>query len=83
MGYHRLWSHHAFTARKSLRVALALMGALGFQGSIRVRVSHFLTPSILNMIQHVSSGGLYATDCITGPFLLLLLAYSTYLSSIN
>ncbi|KAF8508696.1 hypothetical protein JB92DRAFT_2732099 [Gautieria morchelliformis] len=35
MGYHRLWTHRAFTARKPLRIALALMGAMGFQGSIR------------------------------------------------
>ncbi|KAG9032978.1 hypothetical protein FRB95_000726 [Tulasnella sp. JGI-2019a] len=35
LGYHRLWSHRSFTARKSLRIALALMGSLGFQGSIQ------------------------------------------------
>ncbi|KAF8513810.1 fatty acid desaturase-domain-containing protein [Gautieria morchelliformis] len=35
MGYHRLWTHRAFTARKPLRIVLALMGTMGFQGSIR------------------------------------------------
>ncbi|TPX75106.1 hypothetical protein CcCBS67573_g03621 [Chytriomyces confervae] len=35
MGYHRLWSHAAYTATPPLRILLACMGALGFQGSIR------------------------------------------------
>ncbi|KAJ3252692.1 hypothetical protein HDU77_005013 [Chytriomyces hyalinus] len=35
MGYHRLWSHGAYTATPALRILLACMGALGFQGSIR------------------------------------------------
>ncbi|KAJ3132831.1 hypothetical protein HK100_004926 [Physocladia obscura] len=35
MGYHRLWSHGAFSATPLLRVILAWMGTLGFQGSIR------------------------------------------------
>nr|CAG8637645.1 15132_t:CDS:2 [Entrophospora candida] len=35
MGYHRLWSHRAFTARLPLRMALGVMGTLGFQGSIK------------------------------------------------
>src|ERR1700738_2774296 len=34
-GYHRLWSHRSFTARLPLRIILAAMGTLGFQGSIR------------------------------------------------
>lgn len=34
-GYHRLWSHRSFTARLPLRIVLAAMGTLGFQGSIR------------------------------------------------
>ncbi|CAE6434063.1 unnamed protein product [Rhizoctonia solani] len=35
LGYHRLWSHRSFTARRPLRAILAVMGALGFQGSIK------------------------------------------------
>ncbi|TIA82543.1 hypothetical protein E3P89_00885 [Wallemia ichthyophaga] len=35
LGYHRLWSHKAYTARLPLRTALAFMGSLGFQGSIK------------------------------------------------
>jgi hypothetical protein len=35
VGYHRLWSHRSFTARVPLRIVLAAMGTLGFQGSIR------------------------------------------------
>ncbi|KAM0788281.1 hypothetical protein ACM66B_001427 [Microbotryomycetes sp. NB124-2] len=35
VGYHRLWSHRAFTATLPLRIVLAAMGCLGFQGSIK------------------------------------------------
>ncbi|KAI8813379.1 hypothetical protein BJ742DRAFT_790218 [Cladochytrium replicatum] len=35
MGYHRLWSHKAYDASPPLRLALAIMGTLGFQGSIK------------------------------------------------
>lgn len=35
IGYHRLWSHRAFTASLPLRIVLAGMGCLGFQGSIK------------------------------------------------
>ncbi|KAI5475934.1 hypothetical protein MNV49_000709 [Pseudohyphozyma bogoriensis] len=35
IGYHRLWAHKAFTASFPLRVVLAGMGCLGFQGSIK------------------------------------------------
>ncbi|KZT62668.1 hypothetical protein CALCODRAFT_489670 [Calocera cornea HHB12733] len=35
LGYHRLWSHKAFSANLPLRVVLAIMGSLGFQGSIK------------------------------------------------
>ncbi|SCV67904.1 BQ2448_5515 [Microbotryum intermedium] len=35
IGYHRLWSHRSFTAAFPLRVVLAGMGCLGFQGSIK------------------------------------------------
>ncbi|KAJ3203769.1 hypothetical protein HDU67_009938, partial [Dinochytrium kinnereticum] len=35
MGYHRLWSHKSFKAGIFLRTALAAMGTLAFQGSIK------------------------------------------------
>lgn len=35
VGYHRLWSHRSYGARLPLRIALAIMGTAGFQGSIR------------------------------------------------
>lgn len=35
MGYHRLWSHRTFQATFPLRLILALLGTLGFQGSIK------------------------------------------------
>ncbi|KAI9331174.1 fatty acid desaturase-domain-containing protein [Obelidium mucronatum] len=35
MGYHRLWSHRAYTGSLPLRIALAFMGTMGFQGSIK------------------------------------------------
>lgn len=36
VGYHRLYSHKAFKAAPGVRVALALLGSAGFQGSIKV-----------------------------------------------
>ena len=50
MGYHRLWSHRAYQAHPMLRVILALMGTLGFQGScrwwvVRHRLHHRFTDS--------------------------------------
>jgi fatty-acid desaturase len=35
LGYHRLWSHRAYTATTPARVVLAWMGCMGFQGSIK------------------------------------------------
>lgn len=35
LGYHRLWSHRSYTAQVPLRIALAIMGTMGFQGSIK------------------------------------------------
>ncbi|TEB38788.1 hypothetical protein FA13DRAFT_1724731 [Coprinellus micaceus] len=35
VGYHRLYSHKAFKAAPGVRVALALLGSAGFQGSIK------------------------------------------------
>jgi hypothetical protein len=42
IGYHRLWSHRSFTARLPLRIVLAAMGTLGFQGSIRLEIHVWL-----------------------------------------
>lgn len=36
VGYHRLYSHRAFHATLPIRVVLAALGAMGFQGSIKV-----------------------------------------------
>lgn len=35
MCYHRLYSHHSYSAPTAVRLVLAWMGTLGFQGSIR------------------------------------------------
>lgn len=35
MGYHRLWSHNSYKAAFPVRLALALMGTLAFEGSIK------------------------------------------------
>ncbi len=35
MGYHRLWAHRTYEASTALRIILAIMGALAFQGSIK------------------------------------------------
>jgi hypothetical protein len=50
-GYHRLWSHRAFTAALPLRITLAWMGSMGFQGSIkwwvlRHRLHHRYVPEL-------------------------------------
>jgi len=34
-GYHRLWSHRAYSANLPLRILLAWWGTMGFQGSIK------------------------------------------------
>ena len=34
VGFHRLLTHRAFTARPGLRVALAIAGSLSFQGEV-------------------------------------------------
>ncbi|KAI0334087.1 hypothetical protein GY45DRAFT_1296008 [Cubamyces sp. BRFM 1775] len=38
VGYHRMYSHRAFRAPWPIRLALALIGASAFQGSIKVRL---------------------------------------------
>ncbi|KAG8703703.1 hypothetical protein FRC08_002674 [Ceratobasidium sp. 394] len=65
IGYHRLWSHRSFTARRPLRVILAVMGALGFQGSIkwwclRHRLHHRFTDDPLHDPYAATRGLLYA-----------------------
>jgi stearoyl-CoA desaturase (delta-9 desaturase) len=35
MGYHRLWSHHAYQANLGVRIALSLSGVVAWQGSIK------------------------------------------------
>ncbi|KAF8322280.1 putative stearoyl-CoA desaturase [Clavulina sp. PMI_390] len=35
IGYHRLWSHRSFVARRPLRFVLAILGTMGCQGSIK------------------------------------------------
>lgn len=36
VGYHRLYSHRAFRASWPVRIVLAALGSMGFQGSIKV-----------------------------------------------
>ncbi|QRV80236.1 Fatty acid desaturase [Ceratobasidium sp. AG-Ba] len=65
IGYHRLWSHKSFTARRPLRMILAIMGALGFQGSIkwwclRHRLHHRFTDDPVHDPYAATRGLLYA-----------------------
>jgi len=46
VGYHRLYSHKAFKASLGVRIVLALLGAAGFQGSIKV-FSHSYIGAVL------------------------------------
>ncbi|KAK6906448.1 hypothetical protein I203_100433 [Kwoniella mangroviensis CBS 8507] len=67
IGYHRLWSHRAFTATAPLRIALAWMGSMGFQGSIkwwvlRHRLHHRFTDSNLHD-PYSASKGLWFSHC--------------------
>lgn len=39
IGYHRLYSHRAFRAAFAVRLVLAALGSMAFQGSIKVRAS--------------------------------------------
>ncbi|KAJ8517796.1 hypothetical protein ONZ45_g5070 [Pleurotus djamor] len=36
VGYHRLWSHRSFEAGLGVRTVLAVLGTMGFQGSVKV-----------------------------------------------
>ncbi|WWC92552.1 uncharacterized protein L201_007511 [Kwoniella dendrophila CBS 6074] len=65
--YHRLWSHRAFTATGPLRVVLAWMGSMGFQGSIkwwvlRHRLHHRFTDSPAHD-PYSASKGLWFSHC--------------------
>ncbi|WVQ63466.1 uncharacterized protein L199_001619 [Kwoniella botswanensis] len=67
IGYHRLWSHRAFTATAPLRIVLAWMGSMGFQGSIkwwvlRHRLHHRFTDSNLHD-PYSASKGLWFSHC--------------------
>ncbi|WRT70932.1 uncharacterized protein IL334_007931 [Kwoniella shivajii] len=67
IGYHRLWSHRAFTATPVLRVVLAWMGSMGFQGSIkwwvlRHRLHHRFTDSPSHD-PYSASKGLWFSHC--------------------
>nr|XP_019050923.1 hypothetical protein I302_01366 [Kwoniella bestiolae CBS 10118]OCF29853.1 hypothetical protein I302_01366 [Kwoniella bestiolae CBS 10118] len=67
IGYHRLWSHRAFTATTPLRIVLAWMGSMGFQGSIkwwvlRHRLHHRFTDSNLHD-PYSASKGLWFSHC--------------------
>ena len=35
MGYHRLWSHRTYRAALPIRIILAFLGTMAFQGSIK------------------------------------------------
>ncbi|WWC64975.1 uncharacterized protein I303_107589 [Kwoniella dejecticola CBS 10117] len=67
IGYHRLWSHRAFTATTPLRIILACMGSMGFQGSIqwwvlRHRLHHRFTDSDAHD-PYSASKGLWFSHC--------------------
>ncbi|WWD20909.1 hypothetical protein CI109_105387 [Kwoniella shandongensis] len=67
IGYHRLWSHKAFTATLPLRITLAWMGSMGFQGSIkwwvlRHRLHHRFTDSVAHD-PYSASKGLWFSHC--------------------
>jgi len=40
LGYHRLFTHHSFRARRWLRIALAIAGSMAIEGSLISWVSH-------------------------------------------
>lgn len=65
VGYHRLWSHKAFTARLPLRIVLGVLGSLGFQGSIkwwvlRHRLHHRFTDDVEHDPYAASRGLLFS-----------------------
>jgi stearoyl-CoA desaturase (Delta-9 desaturase) len=53
MGYHRLWSHRSYQAGTVLRIVLAILGTMAFQGSIkwwvlRHRLHHRYTDDLIH-----------------------------------
>jgi stearoyl-CoA desaturase (Delta-9 desaturase) len=40
LGFHRLFTHHSFRARRWLRISLAVAGSMGFEGSLTSWVAH-------------------------------------------
>lgn len=67
IGYHRLWSHRAFTATMPLRVVLAWMASMGFQGSckwwvLRHRLHHRFTDDPKHD-PYSASNGLWWSHC--------------------
>ncbi|KAJ9096422.1 hypothetical protein QFC21_005244 [Naganishia friedmannii] len=66
-GYHRLWSHRAYTATTPLRIALAWMASMGFQGSVkwwvlRHRLHHRFTDSPIHD-PYSATKGLWFAHC--------------------
>ncbi|KAG1783556.1 hypothetical protein EV702DRAFT_956927 [Suillus placidus] len=64
IGYHRLWSHHAFRANVYVRVILAALGCSAFQGSIKwwcvyMNVVHRFTDDLQHDPQVDSTRGLF------------------------
>jgi fatty-acid desaturase len=68
-GYHRLWSHRSYRAKLPLRIFLAVIGTISFQGSIkwwvlRHRIHHRFTDteedpySVINGLWHAHIGWL-------------------------
>ncbi|ORX40890.1 hypothetical protein BD324DRAFT_647794 [Kockovaella imperatae] len=67
LGYHRLWSHHAYEATLPLRIVLAALGSMGFQGSIkwwvlRHRLHHRFTDSPIHD-PYAATKGLFYSHC--------------------
>ncbi|TFL03679.1 hypothetical protein BDV98DRAFT_564618 [Pterulicium gracile] len=65
IGYHRLYSHRAFRASFGVRLALALLGSAGFQGSIkwwclRHRLHHRFTDDVVHDPYPATRGLLYS-----------------------
>ncbi|KAL1739712.1 hypothetical protein HDZ31DRAFT_48930 [Schizophyllum fasciatum] len=65
MGYHRLYSHRAYRAAVGVRVVLALLGTIAFQGSIkwwclRHRLHHVRDPFVTLRLYAATRGLFYS-----------------------
>ncbi|KZV98620.1 hypothetical protein EXIGLDRAFT_669322 [Exidia glandulosa HHB12029] len=65
VGYHRFWSHRAFRAGVAVRAVLAVCGAMGVQGSIKVRclrhrLHHRFTDDLIHDPYAATRGMLFA-----------------------